>query len=139
MNFERKVHDEFDEFFDFKRQAQEEGITRDDTKGADYKTEITIDFMDAITDTKVEIEMNKRVVCSTCKGSRAAPGSKPRKCYECGGHGSIIGNYGIKKRCNKCEGAGCLPKTWCPDCEGVGVQRQILKETVELPAGLRNG
>ena len=96
-------------------------MTRDDTKGADFKTEITVDFIDAVTGKTITIEMDKRVVCHTCNGTRAAPNSKPRKCFECGGRGSIIGNYGIKKRCPKCEGAGCLPKTFCPDCEGIGV------------------
>ena len=51
----------------------------------------------------------------------------------------MIGNYGIKKRCSKCEGAGCIPKQLCKDCEGLGVQRQLLKETIELPQGLRDG
>ena len=83
--------------------------------------------------------MNKRVICHTCKGTRAAPGSKPRKCFECGGRGSVIGNYNIKKRCPKCEGAGCIPKVFCSDCEGIGVQRQIIKQDIELPSGLKNG
>mmetsp|Transcript_39666 Transcript_39666/g.28657 ORF Transcript_39666/g.28657 Transcript_39666/m.28657 type:complete len:84 (+) Transcript_39666:728-979(+) len=83
--------------------------------------------------------MNKRVVCHSCKGTRAAKGSKPRKCYECGGRGSTIGNYGIRKVCLKCNGSGSLPKTECPDCEGMGVQRQVLKESVMLPAGLKDG
>ena len=46
-------------------------MVRDDTKGADYKAEIEIDFDQAIKGTKVEIEMNKRVVCPSCKGTRA--------------------------------------------------------------------
>ena len=137
--FRQQVFDEFDEFFDFKRQAAEEGITRDDTRGADLKTEIEVSFVDSIVGAKVQIQLNKRIVCSTCKGRRAAPGSKPRKCFECGGRGSVIGNYGIKKRCTKCEGAGCLPKVFCPDCEGIGVQRQIITEEIELPAGLKDG
>ena len=74
-----------------------------------------------MTGCKIEIDLNKRIMCHSCKGTRAAKESKPRKCYECGGRGSIIGNYSIKKRCTKCEGAGCLPKTFCQDCEGIGV------------------
>ena len=98
-------------------------MVRDDTRGADYKSEIEIDFEQAITGTKVDVEMNKRVLCHSCRGQRAQAGSKPRKCFECGGRGSLIGNYGVKKRCQKCEGAGCVPKSLCQDCEGIGVQR----------------
>lgn len=62
----------------------------------------------------------------------------PRKCFECGGRGSTIGNYNIKKRCIKCEGAGCQPKVLCSACEGIGVQRQVLSEDIELPGGIRD-
>jgi molecular chaperone DnaJ len=88
---------------------------------------------------EVDVEMNKRVICNACRGTRAEPDSSPRKCFECGGRGSYIGNYGIKKRCVKCNGAGCTPKTFCKSCEGLGVQRQILTEKVKLPGGVVNG
>ena len=91
--------DEFDEFFDFAAERNEQGITRDDTRGADYKTNVELEFEDALSGKTVEVEMNKRIICHTCRGTRAAPKSNPRKCYECGGRGSIVGNYGIKKRC----------------------------------------
>lgn len=52
--------------------------------------------------------MNKRVMCDSCKGTKAKEGSEPRKCYECGGRGTAIGNYGIRKKCKKCNGAGCI-------------------------------
>jgi len=119
--FRKTVFDDFDEFFDFKQDQREEGVTRDDTKGADYRTKVTITFDQAVQGADVEVEVNKRVVCNNCKGTRAEPGSNPRKCFECGGRGSYIGNYGIKKRCIKCNGAGCTPKTFCKSCEGLGV------------------
>lgn len=114
-------------------------MTRDDTKGADYKAKVTVTFEQAVYGAEVEVEMNKRVICNTCKGTRAEPGSGPRKCFECGGRGSYIGNYGIKKRCLKCNGAGCTPKSFCKSCEGLGVQRQVLTEKVSLPGGLNQG
>lgn len=42
--FRKTVFDDFDEFFDFKQDQREEGVTRDDTKGADYRTKVTITF-----------------------------------------------------------------------------------------------
>ena len=137
--FKKQVFDEFDEFFDFKRQAAESNIARDDTRGADYKLDVDIDFVQAVVGTKIEIQLNKRIVCGSCRGTRARANSKPRKCFECGGRGSLIGNYNIKKRCPKCEGAGCIAKEHCADCEGIGVQRQVLSEEIVLPAGLSDG
>lgn len=74
-------------------------MTRDDTKGADIRQELHLSFEEAVLGTNIEVELNKRVRCHSCRGTRAAAESKPRKCFECGGRGSVIGNYGIKKRC----------------------------------------
>ena len=51
----------------------------------------------------------------------------------------MIGNYGIRKRCKKCNGAGCVVRSPCTDCEGLGVQRGLVKEDVELPSGVADG
>ena len=96
-------------------------MTRDDTKGADIRHEVSIEFENAVKGSLIEIDLNKRVTCHTCKGTRAVKESKPKKCFDCGGRGSVIGNYGIKKRCLKCDGAVCIPKIRCQDCEGLGV------------------
>ena len=63
----------------------------------------------------------------------------PRKCFECGGRGSFIGNYGIKKRCIKCDGAGVNVKSYCESCEGIGVKREQMETGVTLPPGLTDG
>lgn len=62
-HFRKKVFDDFDEFFDFKQEQREEGVTRDDTRGADYKARVTIDFIQAVKGASVPVEMNKRVIC----------------------------------------------------------------------------
>lgn len=53
--FKQQVFDEFDEFFDFKRQEAESSVSRDDTKGADYKIEVEVDFMQAVLGAKVKV------------------------------------------------------------------------------------
>jgi molecular chaperone DnaJ len=62
------VFDEFDEFFDFKRQAAETGVNRDDTRGADYKSDVDISFVQAVLGTRVKVELNKRIICHSCRG-----------------------------------------------------------------------
>ncbi len=44
----KQVFDEFDDFFQFKNDDHHAGPTRDDTKGADYKAEVTIEFLEAV-------------------------------------------------------------------------------------------
>jgi molecular chaperone DnaJ len=90
------VWDEFDDFFDFNdRHNDNKSVARDETKGADYKADAEISFMDAFKGVKTQVEMNKRMICYSCKGTKAKLGSQPRKCFECGGRGSVIGNYGV--------------------------------------------
>ena len=119
--YEQQVFEEFDDFFNFSDNHHDPA--RDDTKGADLKKEVEIDFLDAVHGCTQEIEQDKRVVCLDCKGRRADMTKEPRKCYECGGRGAIIGNYGILKKCTKCDGASVQVKNYCPTCEGIGVVR----------------
>ena len=114
------MFDEFDDFFNFSDQ-QGYDASRDDTKGTDYKADLKIGFLEAINGCDKEITLNKRIPCKVCKGRRADNENKPRICFECGGRGSVIGNYGIRKKCSKCDGAGCKTKTPCGACEGLGV------------------
>lgn len=44
--------DEFDDFFAFSQERDTGPSTRDDTKGADYKAEVEINFMDAVKGVK---------------------------------------------------------------------------------------
>ena len=129
---------EFDDFFQFS-DSHEHDASRDDTRGADYKADLKISFIDAINGCDTEISLNKRIICFTCKGRRADMSKKPRVCFECGGRGSVIGNYGIRKKCPKCDGCGCQYKTPCPDCDGIGVQRLTVTENIYLPQGVKDG
>ena len=107
--YAKKHWDEFDDFFEFNSaNNQQQSHLKDETKGADYKADVTIEFMDSFKGVKTFVEMNKRMICHSCKGTRAKQGSQPRKCFECGGRGTVVGNYGIRKRCKKCNGAGCV-------------------------------
>lgn len=137
--YEKKFFDEFDDFFNFSDQGYD--AARDDTRGADYKAELEVSFKEAINGCETQIHLNKRVVCASCHGRRADTKAdvKPRRCFECGGRGSVIGNYGIRKKCPKCEGCGCTYKTRCDTCEGLGVQRITVTEDLFLPQGLVDG
>ena len=71
--YAKKHWDEFDEFFEFNSSSnqQQQNHMKDETKGTDYKAEVTIDFMDSFKGVKTFVEMNKRMICHSCKGTRA--------------------------------------------------------------------
>mmetsp|Transcript_4132 Transcript_4132/g.6993 ORF Transcript_4132/g.6993 Transcript_4132/m.6993 type:complete len:135 (+) Transcript_4132:604-1008(+) len=131
---------EFDDFFNFKT-YDDYDPSKDDTRGGDIKHEVELEFLDAIKGCELEIELNKRVVCHSCKGRKAQmkENQVPRECFECGGRGSVVGNYGVRKKCMKCDGSGCQFKTPCSSCEGLGVQRLNIIEIVTLPSGIHPG
>lgn len=137
QQFQEAVFDDFDEFFNFNDSGYDP--SRDDTKGADYKAELETDFIAAVNGCETQITLNKRVVCAKCSGRRADMSQKPRRCFECGGRGSKVGNYGIRKKCTKCQGSGCQVKTPCPACEGLGLQRMDVTESIYLPQGVVDG
>ena len=49
----------------------EPGVARDDTKGTDIRQTVDIDFIDAILGKQIEVEINKRIRCHGCRGTRA--------------------------------------------------------------------
>lgn len=74
--YAKKHWDEFDDFFEFNSaNSQQQSHLKDETKGADYKADVTIEFMDSFKGVKTFVEMNKRMICHSCKGTRAKQGS----------------------------------------------------------------
>jgi len=108
--YQSQIFEEFDDFFNF---SDSQDVSRDDTTGADVKLELELEFLEGINGCERTVVLDKRVMCVGCKGRRADLDQQPRRCYECGGRGSLVGNYGIRKKCPKCEGSGCQVKNAC--------------------------
>ena len=72
---------------------------------------MTIDLKEVAVGVERTIEIRRREICDTCKGSGAKAGSKPRKCADCGGYGQVqqqvAGLFGVSVRimaCPTCKG-----------------------------------
>lgn len=57
------------------------------TPPADIVVNVDVDFKDSVFGAEKDIKYFHRVVCTTCHGSKAKPGSKPKKCNSCHGKG----------------------------------------------------
>src|SRR5438094_9051454 len=71
------------------------------------------------TDTRIRTPTHED--CDTCKGSGAKPGTKPRTCPTCEGHGQVRmqqGFFSIQQACPKCHGTGKVIAEPCPSCHG---------------------
>jgi molecular chaperone DnaJ len=115
-------------------------------RGADVVAQIEIELAEAAGGTTREVPFPVAVVCATCKGSGAEPGTQPVTCPACGGAGRLqqvsrtaFGEFVRSQTCASCGGAGRVVERPCPDCNGSGraVEERTLE--VEVPAGIHDG
>lgn len=115
-------------------------------RGSDLQTSINLDFKESIFGVEKEIRITKPSTCNTCKGNGAKPGTNLETCSQCNGKGSvrniqrtILGSIATEQLCDKCHGAGKIPKTPCEICKGKGVVNETRTIKVTVPAGIQNG
>jgi molecular chaperone DnaJ len=110
--------------------------------GADLRYDLRISFMDAALGTSTEIELQKYILCTSCRGSGCASGASPQACSRCQGRGQVTqssGFFSISSTCPQCRGQGSVITTPCRGCSGEG--KVITRKTVQLkiPAGVETG
>lgn len=112
------------------------------TAGADLRYNLTISFAQAAKGDEITLSLPKHVVCSECRGSGAAPGSKAETCRHCGGSGQVRrtqGFFQIAMPCPVCHGSGQVIVKPCPRCKGEGVVTDTRELVVRVPAGVDTG
>ncbi len=111
-------------------------------RGADLRYNMEITLEDAHNGKTAEIEVPTKVVCKTCAGSGAKPGSSPKTCPTCEGHGRVRaaqGFFSIERTCPTCQGRGQVIADPCLECHGAGRVTESRKLSVNIPAGIEDG
>ena len=115
-------------------------------RGGDLKYGVQIDLEDSVFGTAKEISVRRSEICDACRGSRAAPGSAPTPCANCGGsgelrraHDSVFGQFVQVAPCSVCRGEGQTIADPCPDCRGAGARQRSRTLEVAIPAGIDDG
>ena len=111
-------------------------------RGADlrYNLEITLEQAAHGTDTKIRIPTYES--CETCHGNGAKPGTQPKTCPTCSGHGQVRlqqGFFSIQQTCQKCHGTGKVIAEPCPTCQGAGRVKKQKTLSVKIPSGVDEG
>jgi molecular chaperone DnaJ len=109
-----------------------------------YETEITLE--DVLHGVEQEIELYKTAKCDECKGSRSAPGTKPRTCSMCNGKGQVrhvmnqsrFSTFVTVEPCRTCRGEGVIIDKPCNTCNGSGHVRKPQKFRFKVPAGVED-
>lgn len=133
----------FERFFGGRRHA---GPVR----GANVEVELTVPLSRIVTGGEEEIRFTRPQVCPACHGTRAAPGSSPRKCEACGGSGRQTRQETRKETqgsvliqhiviCPVCGGAGEFIDHPCPSCGGTGSTLSEERLKVNIPVGAEEG
>ncbi|RMD70307.1 MAG: molecular chaperone DnaJ, partial [Gammaproteobacteria bacterium] len=107
-------------------------------RGADLRYHLDISLEEAVHGTTVKIRMPTTVVCETCHGSGAKPGTQPVTCSTCHGYGQVRmqqGFFSIQQTCPRCHGSGQIIPEPCPTCHGEGRVRKHKTLSVKIPPG----
>lgn len=129
--------DIFGDFFGSGRRSRSRAVP-----GQDLRYDLSIDFLEAIRGTEKSIDVEKMVLCDTCTGTGARPGTTPESCRHCGGSGQVRRSQGffmVSTPCPVCKGSGQLIQNPCQDCNGLGKTEKRKKLTVRIPAGVDTG
>ncbi|KAF5392257.1 hypothetical protein D9757_001513 [Collybiopsis confluens] len=94
----------------------------------------------------VKMNMEKQVLCGTCKGSGAKGNAKPKPCSSCEGNGYIFvktpmigGSMAVTRdRCSDCEGSGekLREKDRCKKCKGSKTVKEKTRQELHIEKGM---
>ena len=111
-------------------------------RGADLRYDLEITFEESAKGAETHIQIPRQEPCATCKGTGAAPGTKPTTCPQCQGRGQLRyqqGFFTVARTCSQCRGSGSIISKPCTECRGAGRVPQERKLTVRIPKGIATG
>ena len=111
-------------------------------RGSDLRYNLEITLEDAFTGKTETIKIPTAITCDACSGTGAKPGSKPRQCPTCGGHGRVRASQGffaVERTCPNCHGRGEVIDDPCDSCGGGGRVTRERTLSVNIPAGVEDG
>jgi molecular chaperone DnaJ len=115
-------------------------------RGQDALLRVDLTFEEAIFGVEKSIPVDTAVLCETCNGSCAKPGTSPKVCDICQGSGqvqtqvrSLLGSVITSSPCGSCRGYGHVIPEPCLDCRGQGRVRARRDIELKIPAGVEDG
>ncbi len=115
-------------------------------RGADLELREEITLEEAFRGVTKTFRLRTLVACEKCGGKGAEAGSGFEKCGTCDGRGEVreqkrtfFGNFAQVKACEKCHGAGEIPKKACGTCRGVGRVDANRDVKVDILPGIADG
>jgi molecular chaperone DnaJ len=110
--------------------------------GSDVVYRMEVSFRDAAFGVEAPLVISRLEACEACSASGAEPGSTPRTCPACGGHGRQRFSQGfltVTRPCSTCGGDGKILDKPCRQCGGEGRRRGTRKLGIRIPGGVETG
>jgi molecular chaperone DnaJ len=111
-------------------------------RGADLRYNMEISLDEAYKGKAATIKVPTAITCEACTGSGAKPGTKPKTCHSCKGHGRVRASQGffaIERTCPTCQGRGEIIEEGCVKCGGAGRVTKERQLSVNIPPGVEDG
>ena len=111
-------------------------------RGADLRYNLDITLEEAARGCEKQIRIPSHEDCEVCHGTGAKPGTQPKTCSTCGGHGQVRmsqGFFSIQQTCPTCHGTGKQITDPCTSCHGAGQKKTNKTLNVKIPAGVDEG
>ena len=111
-------------------------------RGADLRYNLEITLEEAFAGKTAQIRVPTSVICETCSGAGAKPGTSPTTCTTCNGAGRVRaaqGFFSVERTCPTCNGRGEVITDPCETCSGQGRVTQERSLSVNIPAGIEDG
>lgn len=115
-------------------------------RGQDALLRVDLDLKEAIFGASKTMTITTAVVCPTCEGSCAQPGTSVQVCDICRGSGSIsrqvqsfMGTVVTSQPCGSCRGTGEVIPHPCQKCRAQGRIRENRELDLDIPAGVQDG
>jgi len=132
------IGDIFESVFGGGARGGSQGVYR----GNDLRYDLSLSLEEVAGGTEVKIRVPTQAACDTCHGSGAKPGSSPKICPRCGGHGQVRitrGFFSVQQTCPSCRGTGKIIQAPCPRCHGGGRIQEHKTLSVKVPPGVDSG
>ena len=115
-------------------------------RGQDALLRVELSFEEAVFGVEKSIPVDTAVLCETCNGSCAKPGTSKKVCDICRGAGqvqtqvrSLLGSVITSSPCGSCRGYGHIIPEPCLTCRGQGRVRARRDIELKIPAGVEDG
>ena len=115
-------------------------------RGQDALLRVELTFEEAVFGVEKSIPVDTAVLCETCNGSCAKPGTSAKVCDICRGAGqvqtqvrSLLGSVVTSSPCGSCRGYGHIIPEPCLTCRGQGRVRARRDMELKIPAGVEDG